>query len=347
VEKINNPLKKQERKKIVSAKQINLKEVSSVLIITPFHTEEFILSTPAIAALKEAMPPESEITVLTTPLIKKFAATCRSINKILEIKTLNPVKFIQTVFSLLTGKFNIILNFNDRSRVPIMAAMLNRAPVKVGYLQEKRKMYNRLYNISLHSIGANQHIIVKYLNLVRFIGANSYDFTPKITLSDENKAFATDFLKKNNITDKDIIIGIHPTLKDQEKRWSLNKFSLLVKGLIEKYNAKIVVVSHKHESEALNEFMHITKNQCISASTHDYMQLAAISRYFCCFICNETDFMHVFAPFTNIVVIWGDSDPEINKPSGHNNEVLQAMDKKADSVTVSAVLDVINNILKS
>ncbi len=291
------------------------------------------------------MPKESEITVLTTPRIKKFAMACKYIDKILEIKTINPLVYIKTIFKLMTSRYNVILNFNDTSRVPVLAAVLNRSLAKVGYFQEKRDFYNKLYNLSLHSISPHQHKILKYLNLVRFIGANSYDFTPKITLSDSDKVYAKEFLKKNNITEKDTIIGLHPTLKDQKKRWSLNKFSMLAKNLIEKYQAKIIVVSHKYEADALNEFMHITKKQCIAAENNDYMRLAALSQFFTCFICNETDFMHIFSPFTNTIVIWGETDPEINKPSGHNNEVLLAIDKKADSVTVSAVLDTVNKIL--
>jgi hypothetical protein len=51
--------------------------------------------------------------------------------------------------------------------------------------------------------------------------------------------------------------------------------------------------------------------------------------------------MHVFAPFTNVVVIWGKSDPEENKPAGQHNEILTAPDGNADSISVSVVTDAV------
>ena len=55
--------------------------------------------------------------------------------------------------------------------------------------------------------------------------------------------------------------------------------------------------------------------------------------------------MHVFAPFTSIVAIWGKSDPEENKPAGNNNVILTSHDGKADSIPVSVVTDAVKKFI--
>ena len=67
-----NPAKAREKKKILNAKQVNLKEFSKLLIVAPFTIEDFILCTPAIEALKEALPPEGKITVLVSDEVKSI-----------------------------------------------------------------------------------------------------------------------------------------------------------------------------------------------------------------------------------------------------------------------------------
>jgi len=330
-------------KKILNAKQINLKEINSLLVIAPDNFEDFLLATPAISALKEALPPEGKITAIVSDKLKKIALQTSGIDRIICLDFLN---FFPSLFNLFTGGYEILVNFASDSFSSIVACAVCPAKAKVAYaLKKETKIYNHFHNLKLQTIDAPQHRIVKYLNLVRFIGANTYDFMPKINLTDEDKKYAADFMKKNEITQKDVIIGIHPTLLKERKRWSINKYSQLVQNVVEKFNARVIVYYHEDEKKRLEEFMHVIRNKALIPDTIDYLKLAALSAYFTCFICNETDFMHLLSPFTNLIVIWADSDPEINKPAGSNHEILQASDGSPDSVPVSRVTDAIKKYL--
>ena len=65
----------------------------------------------------------------------------------------------------------------------------------------------------------------------------------EIHLSDENKQFAEDYLKKNSITENDFVVGFHPgcaILKNHiKRRWEPEKFAELGKKLISEKNAKV------------------------------------------------------------------------------------------------------------
>ena len=92
-----DPAKAKEKKKILNAKQVNLKQFSKLLVIAPFSIEDFILCTPAIEALKEAMPPEGKITVLVSDDVLKVSKSCRYIDQALAIKSINPMTVLSTL----------------------------------------------------------------------------------------------------------------------------------------------------------------------------------------------------------------------------------------------------------
>jgi len=342
------PVKKREYKKITHPKQVNLRNTESILVVMPENIEDFILSTPAVSALKESMGENGKITAVVAEPVKKIARSTEAIDKIIISKTMNPFAKIRGMAGIMAGKFDVLVNFNPEFLSSVIISFLSGARARVAYaLKKESKIYNKFHNLMLHTLDEPQHKIVKYLNLVRFIGANSYDFTPKIKIPDKDMEFARAFMKKCGVADTDHIVGIHATLKDVKKRWSLNKFEQLTKNLVDKYGVKVFVFYHANEKSRLNEFMHVIRNKATAVETHDYLKLAAVSNFFSCFVCNETDFMHVLSPFTNMIVIWGDSDPDINKPGGHNNEVMQASDGNADSVPVSRVTEHIKKYISN
>ncbi len=327
------------KKNIINAKQINLKLINSILVFAPLNVVDFVLSTSALSALKSSLPPEGKLIILTSSETYKFALNCRCVDKVLLIKTANIFEIIKALFYMTFKRIDIFINFESNKLINTLIAFIVNAKIKIAYYKGlETKIFNFIYNLKLHTIDTPQHKIVKYLNLVRFIGANSYDFMPKIKIPEKDKEYALEFLKKHNITANDVIIGIHPTLKDEKKRWTLNKYEQLVKNLIDKHKAKILVFYKNDEKSLFNEFMHIIKNQAIAVDSHDYFKMAAIVRFCNCFICNESDFMHIFSPFTNLVIIWGETDTETNKPAGINHEILKTEDGLANSVPVSRVL---------
>jgi ADP-heptose:LPS heptosyltransferase len=341
-----NPAKAKEKKKILNAKQVNLKEFSRLLVIAPFSVEDFILCTPAIEALKQAMPPEGKITVLASEDVLKVSKSCAYIDKTLLIKSMNPFAVLATLMAVNSAKYQLVMSFNHDLLTAFLVNMATSAKAKVAYAQKNEKgMYNSLHNLLLHSNDNTQHKIIRYLNLARFIGANTYDFIPKLSIPDEDCSYAKDFFRKNNITGSDLLVGLHPSSKNGKKRWSLSKFQQLTLNLTDKYNCKVVAFAHKDEHDRLKEYMVVTKKKAIIVDTDDYMKMAAVARFLCCFVCNETDLMHVFAPFTNIVAIWGNTDPEENKPAGAHNEILTAPDGNSDSIPVSVVTDAVRKFI--
>ncbi|HRU38469.1 MAG TPA: glycosyltransferase family 9 protein [Candidatus Goldiibacteriota bacterium] len=333
-----------DRKKIMHAKQVNLKEAETALIIAPYNTADFILSTPAIAALKQAMAPKSRLTAVVSKRALGLAKKACCIDRVVPMR--GPVAIL-TALMTAAGSYDVLVNFEPNHNSSMLISLMARSRVKVAYaLKNEKKLHNALHNLQLRTLETPEHKTIEYLNLVRFIGANSYDFEHKIRISEEDKSYAGEFMKKNEITGSDVIIGIHPVLKDEKKRWAINKFHQLIRSLVEKFNAKIIVYYHEDEKDRLEEFMHVIRNKALLADTTDYGKLMAMATYFSCFVCNETDFMHLLAPFTNLVVIWGGTDPDNNKPSGNRHEIIRPMDGNADSVPVSNVMDAVKKFIE-
>ncbi len=328
------------KNRVIHAKQINLKEVSAVLVVAPFSMDDYMLSTPAIMALKEALPPDGKLIAVVSPQVKNLAKNTKGIDRVITAGGL------QAALGAVFTRHEVLVNFDPDHFCSMMVSMLSGAKAKVAYaLKKEEKIHNMLHNLKLHTIDAPEHRTIKYLNLVRFIGANTYDFEHKISIPDHDRKWALEFLKKNRITKEEVLIGMHPVLSDEPKRWSINKYHQLVRNLVEKYNARVFVYSHADEKDRLEEFMHVIRNKAVIVDTHDYIKLAALSSYFTCFVCNETDFIHLLAPFTNLIVIWGASDPETNKPAGAKHAVLRAQDGSPDSVPVSRATEAVAKFL--
>ncbi|MFP4465702.1 MAG: glycosyltransferase family 9 protein [Candidatus Goldiibacteriota bacterium] len=329
--------KAKEKMKITNPKQLNLKEVDNVLILAPFEVDNMMLCIPAVEALKQAVSPIGEITLITSKKAAGIVEGCKSINKVIAFNTAGAVNAITEIYK---KKYDLMINFTDYKNLSFLFGDLSAAKARVAYARKDASaILEKVYNLTLHTIDQPQHRLFNYLNLVRFIGANTYDFNPKIWIKEEANKYALEFFGKKGVDCNKPIVGINPTLKDEKKRWSFNKYSQLVSNLSENDEVQVLVFSHRDEKRMLEEFMHITKGRCIHVDVSDYLKLAAISRYLWCFVCNESDYMHIFAPFTNVIAIWGESDPDNNKPIGSNHEVLQSVDGSADSVPVSTVLD--------
>ncbi|HDT15030.1 MAG TPA: lipopolysaccharide heptosyltransferase family protein, partial [Firmicutes bacterium] len=333
--------KAKEKMRITNPKQLNLKEINTVLVLAPFEVGNMMLCIPALEALKQAVSPLGNITVVTSKKTAGIVEGCKSVSRVIPFNAATAVNAIAEVYK---KKYDLMINFTSYKRLSFVFGDLSAAKARVAYeAKEASAIFERVYNLTLHTIDEPQHRLFYYLNLVRFIGANTYDFNPKIWIKEDANKFALHYFEKKGIDCNKPMIGINPTLKDEKKRWSFNKFAQMVSTLRESEGAQVLVFSHKNEKSMLDEFMHITKEKCIHVDVSDYLKLAAISRYLWCFVCNEADYMHIFAPFTNVIAIWGDSDPDNNKPIGPNHEVLQSIDGSADSVPVSTVLDHVRN----
>jgi ADP-heptose:LPS heptosyltransferase len=343
-----DPAKARGKQKIVNAKQINLRDFSSILVVLPDSVEDFILCAPAITALKEAMPPEGKITAIVNDGCMGFVKGLKSIDRAINLNPVNPLSVLKTIIAFISSDFQLVINFNPAVFPAFLTAFFTKAKAKIAYAaKDEKSFYNSLHNLLLHSLDNTQHKIIRYLNLTRFVGANTYDFNPKLSIPDEDREFAQKFLEKNKISASDNLIGIHPASHDKKKRWAMSKFQQLTSNLIDKYNCKVLVFSNRDEMDRMNEYMVVTKKKAIPVDTHDYLKMAAISRFLCCFVTNESDLMHIFAPFTNIVAIWGSTDPEENKPSGSNNEILLPSDGNVDSVPVSRVTEAVKAYISS
>src|SRR5512138_3706713 len=96
------------KNRIVHAKQINLKEVRTAIVVAPYDPGDFILATPAIAALKDALPAGGKLTVVVSREVKALAEKVKSIDKVMPVS--GPAAVL-TAFSALFGGHGVLVNF--------------------------------------------------------------------------------------------------------------------------------------------------------------------------------------------------------------------------------------------
>ncbi len=276
-----------------------------ILILALSGIGDALMFTPALQLLKNNYP-DSQIDVLAMfKGVKDIFERNQNVNKVLYkefIKegTLNSLKYL---FQL-RGKYDLTINVypSNRKEYNIFNFLIG-APKRaaVSYLRQDIKNLGFLNNITFKE-DDKLHNVEENINLVGKITGKEFSDKPDLefSLKQDDLLFADEFIKRFKIQEDETVIGFHPgcaVLKNHiKRRWEPEKFSLLGKKLIDKYNARILIFGGPDETELKNEVGEKIKSEkVIIAETNNLAQSAAVMKRCNLFITNDSSLMHVAA----------------------------------------------------
>ncbi len=274
-----------------------------ILIIALSGIGDALMFTPALKLLKKELP-QSQIDVLVMFAgAKEVFANNPNVNQIIHFNFLKQGKLKSLKFVLgLRGKYDSTINVypSNRKEYNIISYLIGaRKRAAVEYLRMNTENFGWLNNLtvkeddSLHNVQTNIRMAGKLLN-------KKFDQDPplEIYLTDFDLNFAADYLKSNNISETDFVVGFHPgcaTLKNHiMRRWEPEKFADLGKKLIEEKNAKIFLFGGPEEEElksAINKM--VDSENCYVIKTDKFLQNIAIMKRCNLFVTNDSALMHV------------------------------------------------------
>lgn len=303
--------------------KINPADVGSVVAIRIDRIGDVVVSLPALKALKEIFP-QSHLAVV----IKE--SNIALVKNVPWIDEAIPYRGFRQVLGILHKKgFSMAIDLlMDYSLKTALLVFLSRAKVKVGFdIQGRGRFFNVTTAPSLEKKQMSKHL----LDLVRLVAGVSHidkekikDTIPELFVSEEDKAYANDFLKKHGVQDKDVIFGVHPGGWFPSQRWPLERFAQLAEGLSRKYNAKIVVMGSSHEKKLLDTFVQVMKIKPIMVIGFTLDKLAAIIAQTGIVIANNSGLLHIAAALRKPTVsIMGPTDPYLWWPQGDNQLVIR------------------------
>ncbi|MEE9118705.1 MAG: glycosyltransferase family 9 protein, partial [Calditrichia bacterium] len=132
----------------------------------------------------------------------------------------------------------------------------------------------------------------------------------EVPVFDEDREFVSDFLAQNNISDKDLLIGLNPGAFRSSRCWFNERWAQLADWLIEEYGSKVIITGGESEREMINEIVNsMKKKSAIIATDFTLKQLAALLEKLNLFITNDTGPMHIATAMqTPLIAIFGPGD---------------------------------------
>ena len=299
---------------LIPKQKTNLNTLNSIAIIKLWAVGESVLTLPMIQAIKEKHP-EAKITIIARQRNKEVYECLSFVDDVILFEHENLFKIIK-----LFKKFDLSIDCEPYLNI---SAILGRwiAKKQIGFSHGNRA---RLYNQSVE-YNDKQHVVKTYLDLAKLLNIDKeYESLPKLNYSQEDSKKIDDLLKSNNITKKDLLIGVCASVAESGKNrmWPNENYSKVIDYIIRKYKAKTVLIGGKNDlaHEQIRELCKQKEKVINLSGKTSLKELFNLVEHCKLFISNDTGPMHIAAAQgIQTIGIFGPNLPTRFAPYGKKN----------------------------
>ena len=312
-----------------------------ILIVNPFGIGDVLFTTPLIANLKEAMPDcfigyvcniRTKDILLNNPKIDKvFIYEKDQFRKLFRAsKILGIRKVIKLLNSIRKKKFDIAF---DLALGQEYGFFLWLAGIKkrIGYNYKNRGIF---LTDKIDTQGYDKrHIVEYYLALLKLIGIEPKPKDLEFPLGPKDLEWAENYLKENELTDDDILIGLIPGggaswgTAAFRKQWPIHRFAHLANQIVDRFGAKIMLFGDETEVALCNQVASLIKDMPIMACGKTTIsRFAALLKKCKLIICNDGGPLHLaVSQGVRNISIFGPVNPLVYGPypKSENNLVIK------------------------
>ncbi|MCX5677925.1 MAG: glycosyltransferase family 9 protein [Candidatus Omnitrophica bacterium] len=256
-------------------------KIKKILIINPFGIGDVLFSTPLVEILKSryrdcfigyVCNKRSYEVIRSNPKIDKFFIYEKDdYRKAWERSKMGCLRLIwDFLMTLMRERFNIAIDLSLGYQYSLLLGLIGIRE-RFGFNYRKR---GRFLTRKIDIDGFNEkHVVEYYCDILKFLDINIRDLkpSPKVYITNEDIAWANDFLKANGVTESDSLIGVIPGCgaswgaDARHRRWDSDGFAKVCDGLAERYGAKVVLLGDSHETEICDNIQSKIKSKAIMA----------------------------------------------------------------------------------
>jgi ADP-heptose:LPS heptosyltransferase len=328
---------------------------SSILVIRQ-HDQlgDFLLSVPAIRALRERFP-ESTISLLVREYFAPIARLVPYIDDVLVFQE-DSSQWTLSSFRLFWRKLRsrrdmtVVLNTVSHSLTSDLFALLSRAKYTLGFDDKpfQGSHTNSLYNFIAPVSQGLRHQSERNLDIVRYIGCVTNDVSIAISVSPEDRARLQEECKKFGIDTSRQVAGIHIGAGKPSNRWPVDRFVRVAEFLKKHYDAQILLFwgPSDEEEELMRTFCHRLSFKSHNIGHPLLNDLAGYFRLCTIFLCNDTGVMHIAAGTgVQTLALFGPTNSLEWKPLNDNVHSIQSPTGNMDDIDVLTVEKVVEKML--
>lgn len=164
-----------------------------------------------------------------------------------------------------------------------------------------------------------------YLKLLEKIGIVDPQEIKEVFVSEAGEKKAEDFLRANNLSSTDLLVGISIAAGNKIKEWGDEKFAELTRAILRKYNAKILFLGVPDNDERLDQVLRsLPTDKCFKAAEFDLDALPSLIKRLKLFIAVDTGPIYIaHALKISLVDIIGPVDPTEQPPEDERSFLVR------------------------
>src|SRR5436305_7158484 len=294
-----------------------------ILLIQLKRIGDLILTTPAIAAVREKFP-DGHLTLVISSEGKTLAPAIAGVNKLLVMP--RGLTGFGTIAAIARGKFNYCVDFtrNDRSALLVLLSRAKKRIVSFR-IKVRSKFRTRFYNEFVQHRMRDMHTIDYHLALLEPLGISNVSRAVRLELPKSMREAADELLSAHNLR-RDFII-FHPGSARAEKFWNAQRWTEVINHAATNHDVDLVLtggslpLEQAHISDIKSKVHHEIVD--LSGKT-DLLTLAALIAKARLLITVDSSPMHLAsASRTPQVILFGPTNPFHWRPRESPALILQ------------------------
>ena len=286
-------------------------EYKRILVTRTDRVGDVLLTTPALKALRVQFP-KSYIAVITRPYTKDILIGNPFIDEVIVYDKYGSERnFFKTVLfalSLRKKNFDVAFMLHPTNRVHLIAFIAG-IKKRIGF---DRKLSFLLTDTLVHKKQEGKMHERDYtLDAIAQFGVAPVDKSLFMPISNESETRIEAFLNANGLSDKDVLVALHPGASCPSKRWHSENFAQLADSLIKECGVKIILIAGPDDISTADEVLGSMKERPVNAAGKTTISdLASLLRRCKLFISNDSGPVHISSALgVPVIALFGRSQP--------------------------------------
>jgi ADP-heptose:LPS heptosyltransferase len=338
---------------VLPPEAVDRNSIRSILVVRQ-HDQlgDFLLSTPVVRALRGHFP-AARIGLLVRGYFQGIARLVPSVDEVLVYRERIPDwswKNGGSFLRALRGRWDlaVVPTTVSHSLTSDFLAHYSGARYLLG--SEARVFRgatrNFFYNLVARACDEGRHQTQCNLDIVRHIGVDTADPSPRLVISESERHAALRGLAELGFRSGLPAVAMHLGAGKKPNRWPVAHFAELARRVSGPGGAQVILFWGPGEEELRSRFAESAGVQTIDAGHPELARLGAICAECTALVCNDTGIMHLGAAAgAPVVAIFGPTDPEIWKPLGAGVIALRAPSHRTEDVPVAGAMSALRSLV--
>lgn len=321
--------------------------INKILLIRSDRFGEFILTLPAMHAIRESFP-KAEITLIANPYSAQLVKGSPDIDKIIEYGDPaqgSSMPAFRLIAKLRRIKFDAAVIFNPKKEFNILV-FLAGIPVRVGYDRKWGFLLNKKIPDRKH-LGL-KHEVECNLDLASLLGIEVRQAVFSLGVEKTDADYIEGIFNREGLVGS-LLIAIHPWTSDPLKQWPIENFISLINKIKGRMNLRVILIGGKEEVPLAQAFIKEPGIDIINlVGKISLRQLAALFKRVSLLISNDSGPVHLAAAVgTKVIALFrSDIAGKTSRrwgPYGSGHIVIES--KRLEDISADMVFEAVKKLM--